>query len=172
MMKILGFDSDLRHADHCYCPLVRSPEDPFGRYMYAIGGNPAAAGSRSMIRVLPFLLISFRHIHSSRGIVLASMTQQCMASTGSGYETEVITAAVIGGVSLLGGEGTVPGAIFGAVIVGLLNNGLNLMSVPSPEHGLVKGIVIIAAVAFDALQHQDQAKRFSFFSFGKSKKTA
>jgi len=59
------------------------------------------------------------------------------------------------------------------VIIGLLNNGLNLMSVPSTEHGLVKGIVIIAAVAFDALQHQDQAKKgFSFFSFGKSKKTA
>jgi ribose/xylose/arabinose/galactoside ABC-type transport system permease subunit len=86
------------------------------------------------------------------GIVLASMTQQCMASTGSGYEQFVIMAGVIGGISLLGGEGTVPGAIFGAVIIGLLQNGLNLMSVPSTQHGLVRGIVIIAAVGFDALQ--------------------
>lgn len=92
------------------------------------------------------------------GIVLASMTQQAMASTGSGYETEVITAAVIGGVSLAGGEGTVMGAIFGAVLVGLLNNGMNLMNVPSTHHGLVKGLVIITAVAVDIMGHQEKKK--------------
>lgn len=176
MMKILGFPIPI------YVMLIIAivswfvlRTTPFGRYMYAIGGNPAAARLSGINDTgLTFLAYIFSGISTALGgIVLASMTQQCMASTGSGYETEVITAAVIGGVSLLGGEGTVPGAIFGAVIIGLLNNGLNLMSVPSTEHGLVKGIVIIAAVAFDALQHQDQAKKgFSFFSFGKSKKTA
>ena len=65
----------------------------------------------------------------------------------------------IGGVSLLGGEGTVPGAIFGAVLMGLLNNGLNLMSVPSTHAGLVKGLVIVVAVAFDAMQHADQSRK-------------
>ena len=50
------------------------------------------------------------------------------------------------------------GALFGAILIGLLNNGLNLLSVPSTEHGLVKGIVIIVAVGFDALQHQEKFK--------------
>ena len=93
------------------------------------------------------------------GIVLASMTQQASSSTGAGYTNDVITAGVIGGVSLLGGVGTVPGAIFGAVLMGLLNNGLNLMSVPSTHAGLVKGLVIVVAVAFDALQHADQSRK-------------
>ena len=83
-----------------------------------------------------------------------------MASTGSGYENYVIMSAVIGGISLLGGVGTVPGCVFGAILIGVLNNGLNLMSVPSTEHDLVKGIVIIGAVAFDALQHQDKARNW------------
>jgi ribose transport system permease protein len=129
-----------------------------GRYYYAVGGNAAAARLSGIndqrITRLAYVISGFTT--AVGGIVLASMTQQCMATTGSGYETEVITAAVIGGVSLLGGEGTVGGALFGAVLIGLLNNGLNMMSVPSTEHGLVKGLVIIAAVAFDALQHQEK----------------
>lgn len=125
-----------------------------GRYVYAVGGNPQAAAisgiSVTKITIMAYMISGFTT--AIGGIVLASMTQQCMASTGSGYEQFVIMAGVIGGISLLGGEGTVPGAIFGAVIIGLLQNGLNLMSVPSTQHGLVRGIVIIAAVGFDALQ--------------------
>ena len=125
-----------------------------GRYVYAVGGNPQAAAisgiSVTKITIMAYMISGFTTVIG--GIVLASMTQQCMASTGSGYEQFVIMAGVIGGISLLGGEGTVPGAIFGAVIIGLLQNGLNLMSVPSTQHGLVRGIVIIAAVGFDALQ--------------------
>ena len=130
----------------------------FGRSLYAVGGNAYASRlsgiSDTKITVLAYVFSGFTT--ALGGIVLASMTQQCMATTGSGYETEVITAAVIGGVSLLGGEGTVSGALFGAILIGLLNNGLNLLSVPSTEHGLVKGIVIIIAVGFDALQHQEK----------------
>ena len=133
-----------------------------GRYVYAVGGNACASRlsgiSDTKITVLAYVFSGFTT--ALGGIVLASMTQQCMASTGSGYETEVITAAVIGGVSLLGGEGTVSGALFGAVLIGLLHNGLNLLSVPSTEHGLVKGIVIILAVGFDALQHQEKFRNW------------
>lgn len=136
----------------------------FGRHIYTIGGNAAAArisGVNDTVKIM--LAYMFSGITTAiGGIVLASMTQQCMASTGSGYETEVITAGVIGGVSLLGGEGTVTGAIFGAVLIGLLNNGLNLMSVPSTVNGLVKGLVIIVAVGFDAIQHMDQSKKVKF----------
>lgn len=136
----------------------------FGRQIYAIGGNAAAARISGINDTASIILTYvFSGLTTAiGGVVLASITQQSMASTGSGYETEVITAGVIGGVSLLGGEGTVPGAIFGAILIGLLNNGLNLMSVPSTVNGLVKGLVIIVAVGFDAMQHLDQSKKVKF----------
>ncbi len=133
----------------------------FGRQVYAVGGN-ATASEISGINVRKNTILCYvisGLTTAIGGIVLASMTQQAMATTGSGYTNDVITAGVIGGVSLLGGVGTVPGAIFGAVLMGLLNNGLNLMSVPSTQAGLVKGIVIIVAVAFDAMQHADQSRK-------------
>lgn len=132
-----------------------------GRSFYAVGGNaPASRLSGINDTGVTMLAYVFSGITTAiGGIVLASMTQQCKAMNGSGYENYVIMSAVIGGVSLLGGVGTVPGCIFGAVLIGLLNNGLNLMSVPATEHDLVKGVVIIAAMAFDAAQHQDSARK-------------
>ena len=150
-MKILGFPLPV------YFMLVMAViswfilrKTVYGRYVYAVGGNSMETCDCYVLSGLTTAL---------GGIVLASMTQQASSSTGSGYTNDVITAGVIGGVSLLGGEGTVPGAIFGAVLMGLLNNGLNLMSVPSTHAGLVKGLVIIVAVAFDAMQHADQSKK-------------
>ena len=116
-----------------------------GRYVYAVGGNPEASRlsgiSDNGITMMAYIFSGLTA--AIGGIVLASMTQQ---------------AAVIGGVSLAGGEGTVMGAIFGAVLVGLLNNGMNLMNVPSTHHGLVKGLVIIVAVAVDIMGHQEKKK--------------
>ncbi len=134
----------------------------FGRNVYAVGGNPEAS-IISGISVKKITLLSYMMSGLTAaigGIVLASMTQQGMASTGSGYDTEVITAAVIGGVSLAGGAGTIQGSIVGAMLVGLLNNGMNLMNVPSTNQGLVKGLVIIGAVALDVMHNQD--KKFNF----------
>ncbi|MDO5702453.1 MAG: ABC transporter permease, partial [Lachnospiraceae bacterium] len=131
----------------------------YGRYVYAVGGNDTASSISGInvrkVKIICYMLSGLTT--ALGGIVLSSMTQQASSSTGAGYTNDVITAGVIGGVSLLGGEGTVPGAIFGAVLMGLLNNGLNLMSVPSTHAGLVKGLVIIVAVAFDAMQHADQS---------------
>jgi ribose/xylose/arabinose/galactoside ABC-type transport system permease subunit len=132
-----------------------------GRDIYAVGGNPEAS-EISGVHVNKDIIMCYVFSGLTAaigGIVLASMTQQGMASTGSGYDTQVITAAVIGGVSLLGGVGTVPGCIYGAVLMGLINNGLNLMSVPSTQNGLVQGVVIVIAVALDAMQHQDQSRK-------------
>lgn len=147
----------------------------FGRQFYAVGGNAVASRLSGIndrgITILAYVASGLTT--AIGGIVLASMTQQCMASTGSGYENYVIMSAVIGGISLLGGVGTVPGCVFGAILIGLLNNGLNLMSVPSTEHDLVKGLVIIVAVAFDALQHQDKAKNWlNQFRFFKKKEVS
>lgn len=143
----------------------------FGRWIYAVGGNPAASEISGInVKRATILCYVFSGMTTAiGGIVLASMTRQAMAATGSGYTNDVITAGVIGGVSLLGGVGTVPGAIFGAVLMGLLNNGLNLLSVPSTHAGLVKGLVIIIAVGFDAMQHRDQSGKKSGFAFFKKK---
>jgi Ribose/xylose/arabinose/galactoside ABC-type transport systems, permease components len=129
-----------------------------GRYIYAVGGNSEAAkiSGISDVKITMISYIVSGITAALGGVVLASMTQQGMASTGAGYETEVITAAVIGGVSLVGGSGTIQGAIVGAMLVGLLNNGMNLMNVPSTHQGLVKGIVIIAAVALDVMQKNER----------------
>ncbi len=135
-----------------------------GRHIYAVGGNPDAA-KISGISVRKITMVSYITSGLTAaigGIVLASMTQQGMASTGSGYDTEVITAAVIGGVSLAGGAGTIQGAIVGAMLVGLLNNGMNLMNVPSTDQGLVKGLVIICAVALDIMQKNERKIRLPF----------
>ncbi len=135
-----------------------------GRHIYAVGGNPEASRI-SGISVRKITLLSYMTSGLTAaigGIVLASMTQQGMASTGSGYDTEVITPAVIGGVSLVGGAGTIQGAVVGAMLVGLLNNGMNLMNVPSTNQGLVKGLVIIFAVALDIMQKNEKKIHIPF----------
>lgn len=85
----------------------------YGRYVYAVGGNPTASEisgiNVKLVSIVCYVLSGLTT--AMGGIVLASMTQQASSSTGAGYTNDVITAAVIGGVSLLGGEGTVPGAI-------------------------------------------------------------
>ena len=78
------------------------------------------------------------------------MNQQAIAEAAQGYENDVLTAIVVGGTSLMGGEGSLQGAMFGALLVGMINNGLRLMGVPSTYHSVVKGIVIIIAVSVDA----------------------
>lgn len=144
-----------------------------GRYFYAVGGNPEAAMISGIsikgITMIAYIVSGFTA--AVGGVVLASMTQQGMASTGGGYETEVITAAVIGGVSLVGGSGTIQGAIVGAMLVGLLNNGMNLMNVPSTDQGLVKGIVIIIAVALDVMQKREKRFRKLFSEQRRGRRT-
>ena len=124
----------------------------FGRQVYAVGGNKEASdlsglSSRKII-VVAYAISGFTA--ALAGIVLASMNQQAIAKAAQGYENDVLTAIVVGGTSLMGGEGSLQGAMFGALLVGMLNNGLRLMGVPSTYHSVIKGIVIIVAVAADA----------------------
>jgi len=141
----------------------------FGRYVYAVGGNREAAKNSGINdKMVSILCYVFSGVTASiGGVVLASMTQQGMASTGSGYETDVITAAVIGGVSLLGGEGKIQDAIIGAVLVGLLNNGMNLVGVPSTHQGLLKGMVIVIAVAIDLAGKYESKRKLIEFKKGR-----
>lgn len=123
----------------------------YGRQLYAVGGNPVASdlsGIRSnLVTIVAYTLSGFTA--SIGGIVLSAKVQQASSLMARGYEMDVLTAIVVGGTSLFGGEGTIQGAIFGALLVGLINNGLNLMNVPSTYHTVVKGIVIVTAVAID-----------------------
>jgi ribose transport system permease protein len=122
-----------------------------GRKVYSVGGNPVAATlsgvSARKITISSYIFSGFTA--ALAGIVLASMNQQSIAKAAQGYENDVLTAIVVGGASLMGGEGSIQGALFGALLVGLLNNGLRLLGVPAIYHPVVKGIVIIIAVAFD-----------------------
>ncbi len=127
-----------------------------GRRMYAVGGNVNAARFTG-IRI-PKVTISAYMISATlsalAGIILASRMYSGQPTAGEGYESDAIAASVLGGVSFSGGVGTIGGAIIGALVIGVLNNGLNLLKVSSYMQMVVKGIVIIAAVGVDILKNR------------------
>jgi ribose/xylose/arabinose/galactoside ABC-type transport system permease subunit len=120
-----------------------------------VGGNRTAADlsgiSSRKITITAYAISGFTA--ALAGIVLASWNTQAIAKAAQGYENDVLAAIVLGGTSLMGGEGTLQGAMFGALLMGIINNGLRLMGVPSIYHSVVKGIVIITAVAIDLHIH-------------------
>ncbi|MGE5601569.1 MAG: ABC transporter permease [Nitrososphaerales archaeon] len=120
----------------------------FGRKVIAVGANDVTAKLSGIdpdrSRMAAYAISSFTA--TVAGIVLASLTQQAYAVAAQGYEFNVITALVVGGTSLMGGSGSVFGALLGAILVGLIDNGLNLMNVPAAYHPIVTGIVILVAL--------------------------
>ena len=125
----------------------------FGRYIYAVGGNVKAAEA-SGVKVKHILMkvyILSGVLTGIAGIVLASRTNSGQPAVGMGYETDAIAAAVIGGTSMTGGIGTIPGTLVGILIFGTLNNGLNLLDVSSYYQQIIKGLIILGAVCFDIM---------------------
>lgn len=125
----------------------------FGRYIYAVGGNVKAAEA-SGVKVKHILMkvyILSGVLTGIAGIVLASRTNSGQPAVGTGYETDAIAAAVIGGTSMTGGIGTIPGTLIGILIIGTLNNGLNLLDVSSYYQQIIKGLIILGAVCFDIM---------------------
>ena len=123
----------------------------FGRYLYAIGGDEQSAlmsGIRVNKMKIMVFLISGCFIGLG-GAVLMSRLGSGIPIAAKGYEFDAITAVIIGGTSLYGGVGNIPGTIAGAFIIGILNNILNLMSVSAYWQMMVKGMVLILAVLFD-----------------------
>lgn len=123
----------------------------FGRRLYATGGNPVAS---RLVGIKTNLSIYVSYIICSisagiGGMILASMNMQAGPTTAQGYEGNVLTAMVVGGLNLAGGEGGVPGAIFGALLVGIITNMLNLLGVKSDFTMFVQGAIIIAAVSLN-----------------------
>jgi ribose/xylose/arabinose/galactoside ABC-type transport system permease subunit len=122
-----------------------------GRYIYAVGGNTNAAYASG---ISPEKIKFFVHVMCSTlaglaGIILASRINTGHPNSGSGYELDAIAAAVVGGTSLAGGTGGIPGTVIGALIIGVLSNGLDLLAVSSYWQQVVKGLIIIASVLID-----------------------
>ena len=118
----------------------------YGRQLYAIGGNKNVAnlaGIKSDTRVQSAYMIS-SVMAGIGGVLLASMNSQAGQQTALGYEGNVLMAMVVGGINLAGGEGGVGGAVFGALLVGLINNAMLMLSISSDLQQFVRGVVILA----------------------------
>jgi len=123
----------------------------FGRTTYAIGGNEEAA-RLSGVQVLFHKTAVYGVAgltSAAAAVVLTARLNSAQPTAGTMYELDAIAATVIGGSSLLGGEGTVTGTLIGALIMGVLRNGLNLLNVSSFLQQVVIGVVIIGAVLVD-----------------------
>jgi inositol transport system permease protein len=129
----------------------------FGKYIYAIGGNEQAARvsgiDASKYKMLIYVYASF--LAGLAGLVVSSRIGSGQPGLGVGYELDAIAAAVIGGTSLsAGGIGTVAGTIIGALIIGVLNNILDLTNVSAYWQQIIKGCIIVGAVILDQLKQR------------------
>ena len=128
----------------------------FGRYIYAIGGNEEAT-RLSGINVTKYKMLAYTVSGITcalASIILVSKLNSAQSSAGEGYEMDAIASAVIGGASLTGGFGSIWGTLLGAVIIGVIRNGLNLLNVSSYLQQLILGAIIIAAVLFDSYKNR------------------
>jgi ribose transport system permease protein len=130
----------------------------FGRHMYAVGGNTQAANfSGISVSKIKFYVYAYTGLLSGlAGVVLASRMYSGQPTAGTGAEMDAIAAVVVGGTSMSGGSGKIGGTIIGALIIGFLNNGLNLMNVNSFWQYVVKGTVILLAVFIDFLRNRNK----------------
>ncbi len=133
---------------------------PFGRQVYAVGGNERAA-QISGVRVdrIKIIVYTISGVCAAfAGLVVASELVAAHPASGETFELNAIAAAVLGGTSLAGGRGSVGGTIIGAFVIGVLSDGLVMLGVSSFWQMVIKGTVIIAAVVLDQLQRQMQRR--------------
>jgi ribose transport system permease protein len=123
----------------------------FGRHVYATGGNEEAAKLSGVktdgVQILVYTISGA--MAALAGVILTSRLDSAQPTAGAGYELDAITAVVLGGTSLSGGRGWIFGTLVGALIIGVLNNGLNLLGVSSFYQQVIKGSVILVAVLLD-----------------------
>jgi ribose transport system permease protein len=133
---------------------------PFGRHIYAVGGNPEAArlSGVPVKRVLVLVYTICGALAGLGGIIVASQLKSGDPNYGVLYELMVIAAVVVGGTSLLGGEGKILGTLIGAFIIAVIQNGMNLMGLESYPQKVMLGVVILGAVLLDQLKKKAMAR--------------
>lgn len=126
----------------------------FGTNIYAMGGNREAARLSGIpikrVEILVYTITGF--MSAFAGIILAARMYSGQPSVGQGYELDAIAACVLGGISMAGGKGRISGTVFGAIVIGVVSNGLNLMGVISFWQLLVMGLIIMIAVIIDSMK--------------------
>ena len=131
--------------------MIISNKTALGRYIYAIGGNENAAKLSGInidkVKIIVYTLAGA--LAAIGGIMVTSRLDSAQPNAGMSYELDAIAAVVIGGTSLSGGRGTIIGTVLGAIIIGVLNNGLVLLDVSPFWQQVVKGMVILLAVMID-----------------------
>ena len=155
---VIGNGALARNTSTCYYNIIVVlvawyilSQTRYGRYVYAVGGNEDSARlsgiNTDKIKSLVYVLCGATAALSA--VVVTSRIGSASPNAGTGFELDAIAAVVLGGTSLSGGEGSVIGTIIGAMIIGVLNNGLNLMNVSPFYQLIVKGFVILLAVMLD-----------------------
>jgi ribose/xylose/arabinose/galactoside ABC-type transport system permease subunit len=127
-----------------------------GRYTYAIGGNEETVKlsgiNAGFYKTIAYVISGITSAISA--LILTSRLNSAEPVAGQGYELDVIAAVVIGGTSLMGGRGSVWGTLVGALLIGVINNGMNLLGISPYFQLLVKGLIIIGAVLLDRLRQE------------------
>jgi putative multiple sugar transport system permease protein len=133
----------------------------FGRHIYAVGGNlQAAALSGVKVKSITFwIFVNMGVLAGIAGVIFAGRLNQAGPTAGINFELDAIAAAFIGGAAVQGGVGKVVGAITGGLIMAVINNGMSLIGAPSERVMLVKGLVLLAAVAYDVWTKRRAAGR-------------
>ena len=129
---------------------------PFGRHVYALGGNEAATRllGLDVTRLKMVLYVISGLTAAVGGILLTARAGTALPDAAEGYELQVIAGAIIGGVSLTGGQGTLPGVLIGAALLGVISNGIVLAGLAGYWQQLITGLVIAAAAALDVLRQR------------------
>lgn len=124
-----------------------------GRYLYAVGGNEKAAklSGINTNKVLFFAYVNMAFLSAVAALMCVARFNSAAPTAGTNYELDAIGSCFIGGASAYGGIGSVAGVVIGAIFMGVLNNGMSIMGIDSNVQKAVKGLVLLAAVAFDVL---------------------
>lgn len=139
---------------------VLAAKTPFGRHVYAIGGNERAAMlcGIEVRRVKVWTYVISGVCAALVGLIIASQLEAAHPATGQSFELNAIAAVVLGGTSLLGGRGSIGGSLIGAFVIGVLADGLVMLGVSEFWQMVIKGVVIILAVAVDQVQNRIQLR--------------
>lgn len=137
---------------------------PFGRHVYAVGGNERAARLAGIevarVKLLTYVLSA--GCAALVGLVIASQLEAAHPATGESFELNAIAAVVLGGTSLMGGRGSISGSLIGAFVIGVLVDGLVMLGVSEFWQIVIKGAVIVLAVAVDQLQSRMRSRLLPF----------